>query len=146
MNLLTVTQSSSPCFFLYCCKKIVLFNARKHIFCPSFSMLSVGENLDALKKSLLWLMFWPSSSTVSFNTRLRELFKLTWSSCDDPNQVSEQSQMLQYWYLLNWMNWIGLCLFSFLRGREIRDGPVSSKMFLIHCTFLNFTFFYFRFF
>lgn len=79
----------------------MLFNERKHIFCPSFSMLSVGENLNVLKKSLLWLMFWPSSSTVSFNTRLRELFKLTWSSCDDPNQVSEQSQMLQYWYLLN---------------------------------------------
>ena len=55
-------------------------------------MLSVGENLDALKKSLLWLMFWPSSSTVSFNTHLRELFKLTWSACDDPNQVSDKDK------------------------------------------------------
>ena len=55
-------------------------------------MLSVGENLDVLKKSLLWLMFWPSSSTVSFNTRLRELFKLTWSAGDDPNQVSDKDK------------------------------------------------------
>ena len=117
MNLLTVTQSSSPCFFLYCCKKIMLFNARKHIFCPSFSLLSVGENLDALKKSLLWLMFWPSSSTVSFNTRLRELFKLTWSACDDPNQVSDKDKCFDSTGICwtEWTEWVSAWVF--LKGK-----------------------------
>lgn len=37
-------------------------------------------------------MFWPESSGISFNMRLRELFSVTWNAAcgavDDPTQVS----------------------------------------------------------
>ncbi|KAK2548570.1 BRCA1-associated RING domain protein 1 [Acropora cervicornis] len=52
------------------------------------SLLSPNESLSRLKQSLLWRVFWPGSSAVSFNTRLRELFSISWNAayraCDDP--------------------------------------------------------------
>ena len=55
------------------------------------SLLSPNESLSRLKQSLLWRVFWPGSSAVSFNTRLRELFSISWNAayraCDDPTVV-----------------------------------------------------------
>ncbi|XP_027047528.1 SMC5-SMC6 complex localization factor protein 1-like [Pocillopora damicornis] len=56
------------------------------------TLVTPRDKLDRLKQSLLWKVFWPGSSSVSFNIRLRELFRVTWtaacSSRDKPFQIA----------------------------------------------------------